>query len=385
MASSSRTTIDGGAVTKLKGTYQYLDEQKRFHLVEPNEKLAGSIAFGWHFDQETEDAEYHIIHVGKNDEDINARCTLIVPESHLHHELLGAYYQVYHGERPNFHKSPVGFQRLRIVDLNRRLRKLRQGGASAWREKLPQGTEIPTKDFQVIQVECHNDDLLCFRTGMLHAVTGRDEANQLIQTKVYMGTRRRQEDKSLQVSAGVYKNGARKWEQEQHVERKIQDPIQLQGQPMLITTNMQEVLKRHGMIVFPSITGGGKAVFDGLLNYTHQLLNLPAEVDLSLPEHASLLSSSEQRDYLSDLGVTNAHVRRNANNTRSTHFGRAVGISGYGGLSQTVSQLCQIMLPFAEYLYGYPLEVRAQDYALQLPCMQGVPKKKRRVTHQEEK
>jgi len=401
------TVSIASAVGQVPVAGQYLDAEHKFMVVDANPSLERDIKFGWHFDDEFPvdgRTTYHTVWVGKN-APIKARCTLIVLESDVHSPLFLAYHQAKFGTQPNANKSPVDLNKIKLWEFNQDLVKLKvlsndqdtdedMATNSAddkdntplehkWRNLLPASyvanlwNSCPDR-FTVVKVLAENDDLYFWRTKMIHAVTKWH--GQLVQTKVYIGVKAKQVDAQVSTSAGNYKAGARKWEAkhapEQVSEAQIQGYLtQARSAQPFMTARQLLVLQQHGLVCFSGVTSTvKKQLFHrAILDYTRRLVGLPDQINLNDFRQAPLLTSATVRE---DLKVPNDKVRRNGDNTRSTHFSKSCGISGYGFHSNAVQAISRLCMPYIDLVNGYPCQVRAIDFAIQAPVVEKKPKAK---------
>jgi hypothetical protein len=387
----------------------FLDDEHKFHVVPVDSKLERSIKFGWHFDDEFPidgRTTYHSIWVGKNrnrqESDPFARCTAIVLESEIHNELFLAYYQVKFDQTPNPKKSPVGLNKLKMHIFNRDLGQLKiyldefstamteddtddrvpslyerwwNKLSGEYRHKL--WSSCPDR-FMVILVNADSNDLYFWRTKTIHAVT--KWSDDLVQTKVYIGVKPQIEDKSVSTSAGSFKAGARKWEQkhapETVTEERIQAHLQVCGDTpsISVSSRRQWLFQHYGIICFPNITNSTPTQHFHLaiLDYARRLVGLPEHINLNDPHQAAILTSSCVRE---EFKIPADHVRRNGSNTRSTHFSKSCGISGYGFHSNAVNALARLCLPYINWVNNYACQLRAIDFAIQAPVIESKVKK----------
>ena len=314
-----------------------------------------------------------------------SRSTSFIESSHIHPQIFQTYYTTHIDPKANVTSCPAFMCDLSLSKFNQAWRKLREivilsedkniteisdltynNSLLSWIQTLRKSIvnfsswkqlcqETP-EQYHYLVGDFRSGDLVLFMPGVIHHVIKSTDPSILrvkISSELVESTTR---DSNL--SAGSYKKDSRKFEEARqdsiHDNSEI-DPSYIQmaqfSDQALIDVTQQ--LKRVGVVVLRQVFSANyfDRLYKSSIQYLHQILDLPDTLDLTNPTQASYLHNKQKRE---SLGINNKHIRRHADNSRTTIVPKDHGITGIGFHCKALYQAYHVSLsPLFSAIYWH--------------------------------
>lgn len=290
-----------------------------------------------------------------------SRSTVFIPGSHLAPQLFQSYYRVFiDASKEDLNGCPAFMVKLKLNDFNTRLGWLRHflglcvsatGSLTLnvdvlnlirqWEalfRSYPGVNEDLIRNriqlsYEYLLGQFESGDLMLFMPGLIHSVIGATD-QQTVRIKV-SSELCQETTRKLDISTGSFKQAARDFELQLLARNKdrmtCNVPLAEMKEEDRKSLPAQTVpqLQQLGVVVVRGAISKqyAQALLQHTAVYVQQLLQLPSSLDLLKPADAAMLHNKRLRE---ENGISNASIRRQPENSRSTIFAKDHGISGIG-------------------------------------------------------
>jgi len=345
------------------------------NVTESVEKDANTKGLQWHIDQNVNgflrpfQVLMHWFTGTQTNRNQDRRCFMFITHSWKHWDFFVAYFKT-HGT-PNFKPDSAPAFLPKWFTFNKFIQDLEHLKAgnereSAWATYCAEhNIPIPKDKFELRITRHVNNQMILFRTRTIHCVTSGfvrkgprnspppeiDMCRWKVTVEVLNG---KQPNPNVMPADILSTDGSYKKLALRHELNNTNAPtafdIYASG---LDPTRLDDIVAdlNNSGVAFVNNVLADEHIGDfiaGISNHMKSIMNLPRRVDLTNPKHASTIVSPNGR---TELGITNKHLRRNENDSRTQIVAKSAGNTGMGANSQHAIQLMRTIYPFINEVY----------------------------------